>query len=122
MSSYRDLKIYKKAFDLAIRAHRATQKFPKYETYELGSQLRKSSMSVKDNIVEGYGRRKYKPEFLKFLTYSHSSCDEATSQITSITILYPDIEEFNGLLIEYESLGRQISTFIKYVEKNWNNL
>ena len=120
MSSYRDLEIYKKAFDLAIRVHRATQKLPKFETYEQGSQLRKSSMSVKDNIVEGYGRRKYKAEFLKFLIYSHASCDEATSQISSITILYADIEEFPNLLIEYENLGRQISTFIKYVEKNWN--
>jgi len=49
---------------------------PQFEMYEEGSQLRRSSKSVTANIVEGYGRRKYKAELLKFMIYAHASCDE----------------------------------------------
>lgn len=119
MSSYRDLEIYQRAFDLSIRVHQATKKLPKTEQFEIGSQLRRSSMSVKDQIVEGYGRKRYKADFIKFLVYSHSSCDEATTQIESLVLLYPDIKDFSDLHIKYIELGKQIHNFIKYVENNW---
>ncbi|UGU17392.1 four helix bundle protein [Sinomicrobium kalidii] len=69
-TSYRDLDIYKISFELFIKAHRLSLRLPKYELFELGSQLRRSSDSVNSNIVEGYGRKKYKNDFVKFLTYS----------------------------------------------------
>ena len=119
MSSYRDLEIYKIAFDLALKVHDASLKLPQFELYEQGSQIRRSSKSVKDQIVEGYGRKKYKAEFIKFLIYSHSSCDETTSQIEMIMALYPEIKDFLPLLPKYESLGRKINSFIQYVESNW---
>jgi len=40
---------------------------PKFEMYEEGSQIRRSAKSVAANIVEGYGRRRYKQEFIRFL-------------------------------------------------------
>lgn len=43
-------------------------KTAKHEMYELGSQLRRSSDSVTTNIIEGYGRKRYKADFIKFLT------------------------------------------------------
>jgi len=119
MSSYRDLEIYKIAFDLAFKVHHASLKLPQFELYEQGSQVRRSSKSVKDQIVEGYGRKRYKAEFTKFLIYSHSSCDETTSQIEMIMSLYPEIKDFPPLLPEYENLGRKINSFIQYVESNW---
>ena len=74
--SYRDLDIYNKAHKLAIEIHEMSLKLPHFETYEEGSQIRRSSKSTKSNIVEGFGRRRYKPEFIKFLVYSLASCDE----------------------------------------------
>ena len=71
MSSYRDLDIYKIGLELFYITHPASLKLPKYELYELGSQLRRSSDSVVTNIVEGYGRKRYKADFIKFLVYSH---------------------------------------------------
>ena len=119
MSSYRDLEIYRIAYDLAKKIHYASLKMPSFELYEQGSQVRRSTKSVKDQISEGYGRRRYKPEFIKFLTYSQSSCDEATGQIEMITDLYPDIKDFTGLLSDYEILGKKINMFIQYVETSW---
>ncbi len=44
--SYRNLDIYKTALELFLKTHKATFLLPKYELFELGSQLRRSSDSV----------------------------------------------------------------------------
>jgi four helix bundle protein len=120
MSSYKDLEIFKLAFDLSIKVHKASLKLPKFELYEQGSQIRRSSKGVKDTIVEGYGRRRYKPEYIKYLTYSIASCDETLNHIASIKILYPELAEFPEFEPEYEKLGKMINNYIQYVENNWN--
>jgi len=117
MGSYKDLIIFQMAKKLAIQVHRFTRKLPDFEKYEIGSQVRRSSMSVKDTIVEGYGRRKYKAEYIKYLTYAHASCDEATSQLETINELYPEFQEISELIKEYYDLGRKINSYITYVEK-----
>src|SRR6476620_561322 len=76
MKSYRDLEIYKISKDLAIRIHAITLTLPKFEMYEEGSQIRRSSKAVTTAIVEGYGRRIYKKDFIKFLVISITECDE----------------------------------------------
>jgi four helix bundle protein len=53
-----------------------TLALPKFETFEEGQQIRRSSKSVCSNIVEGYGRRFYKQDDIKFIIYSLSSNDE----------------------------------------------
>ena len=118
--SYKDLDIYKISFDLFIRSHRVSMKFPKHELFELGSQIRRSSDSVNSNIVEGYGRRKYQKDFIKFLTYSHSSNDETLNHFKKIKVLYPQFDkEVTGLIDEYDLLGGKIHNFIEYVIQNW---
>ena len=119
MNSYKDLDIYKMAYRLAVDVHKMTLTLPKYELYEQDSQVRTSSKSIKDNIAEGFGRRRYKDEFVRFLIFSHSSCDEAISQLTMINELYFDNKNLNSLLEEYEVLGAKINKFIQYVEENW---
>lgn len=118
MKSYLDLEIYNLAFDYAIEVHNASLKMPKFELYEQGSQVRRSSKSVKDNIIEGYGRRKYKQDFIKFLIYSHASVLECKGQLELIQKLY-NIPEIPELIIKYDNLGAKIFAFILYVEKNW---
>ena len=54
MKSYLDLEIYQLAYKLAIEVHEMSLTLPKYELYEQGSQIRRSSKSIKDNIAEGY--------------------------------------------------------------------
>jgi four helix bundle protein len=52
--------------------------------YEEGSQIRRSSKSVKSNIVEGYGRRRYKQEYIKFITYALASNDETLDHLETL--------------------------------------
>ena len=120
MKSYRDLDIYNTAYELAIKVHRMTLTLPQYEMYEQGSQVRRSTKSIKDNIVEGYGRRRYKNEFIRFLIFAHASCDEAISQLTMINEIHFESKDLADLISEYEILGRKTFKFIEYVEKNWN--
>ncbi len=98
--SYRSLEIWKIARDVSVDIHYMTlNSLPKFEMYEEGSQIRRSSKSIRSNIVEGYGRRYYKQDFIRFLMYAHASCDET---IDHLEILYEtkslkDNELFNIL-------------------------
>jgi len=119
--SYRNLDIYKMAFDLFPKAHKASLVLPKYELYELGSQLRRSSDSVITNIVEGYGRSVYKNEYYRFLVFSHASNDETISHLEKIIILYPELSaEFEILKQKYNLLGGKINKCKKWVKEYWN--
>jgi four helix bundle protein len=119
MSSYKDLEIYQMAFDLAIKVHKLSLELPQFEKYEQGGQIRRSSKSIKDQIAEGYGRKKYKSDFIKFLIYAQASCDECSNQIETIITLYPDMKEWGNLKNEYSILGKKINKFIQYVETSW---
>ena len=87
MSSYQDLDIYKISLDLFYEIHAGSLLLPKYEMYELGSQVRRSADSVNSNIVEGYGRNRYKADFIRFLIFSHSSCLETKGHLIKINHL-----------------------------------
>ncbi len=118
--SYKDLDVYKISLDLFIKTHKFSFKMPKYETYELGSQIRRSADSVNSNIVEGYGRKVYKNDFVRFLIYSHSSNDETKNHLLKIKKLYPHLaQEAEELEDEYHNLGGKIHKFIEYVRNNW---
>ena len=120
MKSYRDLEIYQTAYRLAIKVHRMTLTLPKYEMYEQGSQVRRSTKSIKDNIVEGYGRKRYKQEFIRYLVFAHASSDEAISQLTMIDEIHFESKKLTDLISVYEILGRRIFKFMEYAEQNWN--
>jgi len=94
MKNYKDLEIYKLSYDLAIKIHKMSLELPKYEMYEEGSQIRRSSKAITSCIVEGYGRKKYKADFIKFLTYAHASCDETILHLNFIK----DIHQLNTVL------------------------
>jgi four helix bundle protein len=118
MKSYKDLDIYKKSFSLAIQIHKMSMNLPKYEMYELGSQIRRSSQSVRTNIVEGYGRKDYKNEYIRFLVFSHASNLETLNHLLMLKELY-EISNIDELIFEIDGLGKQIYTFKEYVRKNW---
>lgn len=119
-TSYRDLEIYTTSLELFYKLHPLSLKLPKYELYELGSQIRRSSDSIVSNIVEGYGRKRYKADFVKFLVYAHSNSDETICHLEKLYCLYPEImQDHKDLKSDYEKLGAKIWSFIRYVENSW---
>ena len=96
------------------------KQLPKFELYEEGSQIRRSMKSVKSNIVEGYGRRRYKHDFVRFLTYSHSSCDETIDHLETLfeTTSLTDRALYDDLHQRLDILGRKLNKFIQRVESD----
>jgi four helix bundle protein len=118
--SYKTLEIWKLAKELVVDIHRMTlEKLPKFEMYKEGSQIRKSIKSVKATIVEGYGRRAYKQEFLKFLTYASASNDETADHLETLyeTKSLTDPDLFESLSDRLDKLGRKINLFMQSVER-----
>lgn len=52
IQSYRDLKVWQQAMDLAEACYLKTRQFPKEELYGLTSQIRRAAASVPANIAE----------------------------------------------------------------------
>jgi four helix bundle protein len=119
--SYRTLEIWQMARTLVISVHEMTlTKLPRFEMFEEGSQIRRSIKSVKSTIVEGYGRRRYKQEFVRFLTYALASCDETTDHLETLfeTNSLTDHALFNDLHERLQVLGKKINLFLQSVERS----
>jgi four helix bundle protein len=116
MPSYLDLEIYQLAHRLGVEVHRFTLRLPSFEMYESGSQLRRASKSVSANIVEGYGRRMYKADFVRFLNYAQASCDESKEWLLYIPDCHikfaPEAEQLHR---QMEELGGKLNRFITSV-------
>ena len=83
--SYKRLEIWKLVRELVIDIHEMSlNKLPKFEMFEEGGQIRRSIKSVKSTIVEGYGRRRYKQVFVRFLSYAIASNDETTDHLETL--------------------------------------
>jgi four helix bundle protein len=123
MKSYRDLEVYKESKRLAVEVHKMTLALPKFELFEEGSQIRRSSKSVTSTIVEGYGRRRYKADFIRFLVYAQSECDETMVHLDFLfeTSSLKDIQLYEKLKNDYESLSKRINKFLQWVENNLND-
>jgi four helix bundle protein len=118
--NYRNLEVWQLARELVITIHEMTlRRLPKFEMFEEGSQIRRSIKSVKSNIVEGYGRRRYKQEFIRFVDYALASCDETADHLDTLIATQslkdlPTIDEItNGL----EKLGRKLNLFLQSIER-----
>ena len=59
LRGHRDLKVFQRAFGLAMEIFNLTRHFPREEIYSLTDQMRRSSRSVAANIAEGFRKRRY---------------------------------------------------------------
>jgi hypothetical protein len=102
-TGFRNLAVYKKAFDLAMEIYHVSKKFPKDELYSLTSQIRRSSRSVCSNIGEGYRKRQYEAHFVSKM--SDSDMEYITKEI---------FDNFNE---RSEEIGRLLNHMIQNPEK-----
>lgn len=115
--SYKDLRVYKLAYELGIEIHSLTLTFPKFELYELGSQMRRCSKSVPANIAEGYGRSHYGAEFIRFLVFALASTDEMRVHLQyAFDLDYINKEKHLVLIDKYEHVGRMLYRLINVLD------
>lgn len=94
---------------------------PKFEVYEEASQIRRSAKAVTSLIVEGYGRRRYKAEFIRYLVFAQAECDETIIHLDFLrqTDSLKQEDQYITLRNGYDILSKKINKFIQWVEENW---
>jgi len=117
--NYKSLEVWQLSRGLAVDIHKMSLGLPKFEMYEEGAQIRRSSKSVKSNIVEGYGRRFYKQEFIRYIIYALASNDETLDHLENLceTESLTDKNLFDNLHSRIELLGKKLNKFLESVQE-----
>lgn len=109
--SFRDLIVWQKSRDLAVKIYKITENFSKSELYGLTSQMRRAVISISSNIAESYHRFHYK-EKQHFLAIAFGSGSELESQIEVAKILYPSID-FKDIEKDILEIMKILNNFLK---------
>lgn len=111
--SYRDLRVWQRAMDLAASAYRQSQSLPNSEVYGMASQIRRSSASIPANIAEGYGREST-GAYVQFLRTARGSLKEFETHVL-LAERVGLLESMNAepLLKTAEDIGRMLNALIK---------
>jgi len=115
MNNFKKLIVWQKSRELVKDIYLITKKFPKEEIFGLTSQIRRATVSIALNIVEGSGRGTDK-EFARFLDIAFGSALEVEAQI----ILSSDLEFITNE--EYDILNLKIEEIQKMINKLTNSL
>jgi four helix bundle protein len=118
MGCFKDLMVYKKAYDLAMLIFQITGKFPREEKFGLTSQIRRSSRSVCSNIAEGYRKRQYPAHFICKMSDADMENSETLVWIDfACSCGYIDQVTQSMLTLQSEEIGRLLSYMITNPEK-----
>jgi four helix bundle protein len=116
LRSHEDLDAYRLAMNLLVRVQSLTQRLPKEERFELGSQMRRASRSIPANIAEGFAKRESTREFKHYMRTAMGSANEMETHLRIAAQLgylaEPDLAE---LIDGYDHIGRQLNRLIA----NW---
>lgn len=116
MKTFEDLEVYRKAFDFCIQIFKLTSnnKINK----NIANQLERAALSISNNIAEGFELQSNK-QFVRFLYISKGSCGECRNILAVAHKLNQvSTETFNKLKKEAIDISKQLSNFIKYLEKS----
>jgi len=118
VQNVKDLIVYQKAYDLAMRVFAIPKRFPPEERFALTSQIRRSSRSVCMNLREAWAKRRYAAHFVSKLT----DCDGENSETdTSLDFArdcgYISAEEHAELVTLNHEIGSMLGSMIKSPDK-----
>lgn len=113
MRDFRKYKVWEQSHQLTLRIYSLTKNFPKEEVYGLVSQIRRASVSIPTNIVEGSGKASEK-DFARFLGIAYASAAE----VEYLLLLSKDLEItkqdiFTDVTAEVISIKKQLYNLIK---------
>jgi four helix bundle protein len=115
INSAKELKVYRAAYELAMRVFEISKKFPAEERFALTGQIRRSSRSVCLNLREAWAKRRYEAHFISKLT----DCDGENSETESSLDFAGDCryitrEEHAELAALCQEVGRMLGSMIKH--------
>lgn len=118
INSVEDLDVYKRLFALAVKVHNLTLDFPKFELYELGSQLRRSSNAIPANLAEGFNN-KHTNIYLEGISRAQGEMRETVHHLKiSFQKKYMSQDALDSFLKEYDVCGRMLTNLEKSLRAN----
>jgi four helix bundle protein len=117
ITSYRDLKVWQAAIDLAEGVYSLSRDFPKAELYGLTAQMRRAAVSIAANIAEGHGRETT-GSFIQFLRVTQGSVKELETHLIiagRLDLAAP--RESEKLLARCDELGRMVRGLIRSLQE-----
>lgn len=112
-----DLQVYKRLFVLSLEVHNLTLTFPKFELYELGSQLRRSSNSAPANVAEGFGN-KHTNIYTESISRAQGEIRETIHHLRmSYSKRYIDKEKLKYFIASYEECSKMLYGLERSLEK-----
>lgn len=115
---FRDLEVYRRAFDAAMRIYNITKVFPQEERFSLVDQIRRASRSVCSNLAEGWRKRRYVAVFRNKISDSMQEASETQCWLEfSLACLYLDEVLFKELDNEYEQIIAMLNSMELNAEK-----
>jgi four helix bundle protein len=114
--SYRDLRVWNEAMELAASCYEATRAFPREEAFGMTSQIRRAAASVPANIAEGYGRESA-GSYAHFLKNAQGSLKELeTHVLLAIKVGLASQEVAAPLLDRAETVGKMLRGLIRSLQ------
>ncbi|MBD2134706.1 four helix bundle protein [Sphaerospermopsis sp. FACHB-1094] len=114
--SYRNLRVWNEAMNLAEMCYTITRTFPKEETYGMISQIRRAAASVPANMAEGYGREN-RGEYIQFLKIAQGSLKEVeTHLILSERVQLTTNQQVIPVLNQCEIVGKMLRSLIRSLQ------
>ena len=115
--THRDLEVYQKAFDAAMKIFELSKSFSKEETYSLTDQIRRSSRSVCSNLAEAWRKRRYEAAFISKLSDSESEAAETQVWLEfAVKCKYMGRDEAAALYQAYDGILRTLVGMITHPE------
>jgi four helix bundle protein len=118
ITSFRQLLVWQKSMDLAVRWYAAARKLPKGEQPVLGYQIRKSAVSIPSNIAEGFSRHST-AFYIQHLWTSHASGAELETQVELGRRLdFIGAEEGGILIADTMEVARMINGLVRSLQRS----
>lgn len=115
VTNFKELKVWRKAIDVAEKVYLVSKDFPKEEIYGLIAQIRRAVVSISSNIAEGSDRGTNR-DFANFISIAMGSLREVQSQlILANRVGFLDAKKLEELDGDLEELARMLSGFRKYL-------
>lgn len=113
-----EIKVYKLAFDIAMRIFNISKRFPKEETYSLTDQIRRSSRSVCSCVAEAHRKRLYPAHFVSKISDADMENAETQTWLEfAVACKYINQQEQEALLNLSEQVGNLLNHMIRNPEK-----
>lgn len=117
MKNFKELKIWQKGFDIAVKSFKLTASFPREEKFGISSQITRAAISIPSNVAEGSSRSSEK-DYNRFLEISLGSTYELETQLLiSQAVNFGDENLSTEILTDIVEEQKMLISFINKLNK-----